>query len=323
MIHILLLILKPIGIIILSILIILFTLILLVLFVPVRYRIQAEYGKNISAVLKVSWLFHILSGRLYYIEDSNIIIRLFGIPVYDANKNEKRRERKEEQKKEKDNRKKGKGKAHNNKKKETGEKTAIKNEISTDWQAKTESYEKSSDKEHKEKETVNYATNENEKSSKIKIFFKKIRALWFKIIKACKNIKYTLERIYDKIEDICNNINYYLDLVHSTEAKKAYALCKKQIIYLWKNIRPRKYKVYLHVGNEDPAITGQMMALYGILYPLYTNHVIVVPEFEQNILEGNLFIKGKITIFGLLRVLWIVYFDKNLRLFLSMLKKEE
>ncbi len=313
MIHILLLILKAVGIIILSIFIILGTLLLLVLFVPVRYRIHAEYRENISAVLKISWLFHILSGKLYYIEDSNIIIRLLGIPVYNADKKEERKAQKEERKKEKEIRKKGKIKVHTKEKKETGEGAAIKKEVSMDKQAKPESpesYDRPSDKEHEDKKTV-------------RIFFVKIRNLWIRIIHACKNIKYTLERIYDKIRDICNNINYYYELVHSVEAEKAYALCKKQIIYLWKNIRPRNYKAYLHVGNEDPAMTGQIMALYGMLYPLCTDHVVIVPEFEQDILEGNLFIKGKITIFGLLRVLWVVYFDKNLRLFLSMLKKEE
>ena len=119
MIHILLLILKAVGIIILSIFIILGTLLLLVLFVPVRYRIHAEYRENISAVLKISWLFHILSGKLYYIEDSNIIIRLLGIPVYNADKKEERKAQKEERKKEKEIRKKGKIKPHTKKKKET------------------------------------------------------------------------------------------------------------------------------------------------------------------------------------------------------------
>ncbi len=320
MIHILLLILKIIGIIVLSILIILFTLILLILFIPVRYRIQAEYGTNISAFMKVSWLFHIFSGKVFYLEESNMIIKVFGITVYDASKNEKK-ERREKWKEEKDYRKENKVSAHKNNKKEKPAETE--NQIGIVRQEDKESYDQNSDKENKDNETVNCAKEENKRSSKIKDYFIKIRDLWFQFIKACKNIKYTIERIYDNIKDICKNINYYFELVHSMEAKKAYALCKKQIKYLWKNIRPWKYKVYLHVGNEDPAIAGQIMALYGILYPLYTNHVIIVPEFEQNILEGSLFIKGKITIFSLLRVLWIVYFDKNLRIFLSMLKKEE
>ncbi len=313
MIHILLLILKIIGIIILSIILLLVTLFLLVLFIPIRYRLLANYEEKAEAFIKVSWLFHIITFVFSYTDKSNAIIRIFGIPIYNAN-------RKKEQKKKKKDDTRNRKKTISINKQNDGR---IEEDKAENRSNPSRQEERKQDNIFLKEKRVEKEIKRHHKYKMIEIFFHKIKHFLFKIRRACKNIKYTLKRFYDTIKIACNNVNYYNDLLHSIEAKKAYVLCKKQIKYVWKNIKPKKYKIYLHIGNEDPAITGQIMAFYGILYPICTNHVIVVPEFEQNILEGSLFANGKITIFGILCVLWIVYFDKNLRLFLSMLKKEE
>ncbi len=70
MIHILFLILKIIGWILLFLLVILLLLILTILFYPVKYRFSAKGGENTLDTLvaygKVSWLFHLISGSASY-----------------------------------------------------------------------------------------------------------------------------------------------------------------------------------------------------------------------------------------------------------------
>ena len=69
MIHILFLILKIIGWILLFLLVILLLLILTILFYPVKYRFSAKGENTLDTLVaygKVSWLFHLISGSASY-----------------------------------------------------------------------------------------------------------------------------------------------------------------------------------------------------------------------------------------------------------------
>lgn len=84
MLHIILGILKIIGILLGILLLLLLAIMLAVLFAPVQYRVQAEkQGERLQAGIKVSWLLHIVSASLSVDmqEGQNIVIRLFGIPL--------------------------------------------------------------------------------------------------------------------------------------------------------------------------------------------------------------------------------------------------
>ena len=47
---------------------------------------------------------------------------------------------------------------------------------------------------------------------------------------------------------------------------------------------------------EDPSTTGQVLGAVSVLLPFYREHVILAPDFEQRILEGQLYMKGRIQI---------------------------
>ena len=94
MVHILLLILKIIGIIVLSIL----GLALLILFFPIVYvgKVNGNIEeKKITGNIRAGWLFHLLHCRLW-IENTEIHynIRLLGIKIKSSEKKEKRKKKK-------------------------------------------------------------------------------------------------------------------------------------------------------------------------------------------------------------------------------------
>ena len=73
-------ILKIIGIILLVVLGLILFLLLLVLFVPIRYRIDAskdaEGEQQIHALIKVTWLLHLLNIRFLYPEEAYLRVRI-------------------------------------------------------------------------------------------------------------------------------------------------------------------------------------------------------------------------------------------------------
>lgn len=85
MLHIVLLIFKIIGSILLVLLSLLLLIFLVVLLVPIRYRILAEHGDEIRVDGWVSWLLHLIHARFSYMEDKfQVQIRVFGFLIYDS-----------------------------------------------------------------------------------------------------------------------------------------------------------------------------------------------------------------------------------------------
>lgn len=142
-----------------------------------------------------------------------------------------------------------------------------------------------------------------------------------KIWNFLKNIQYTIARICDKIKHIVKNIQYYLKILQSDAFRNAWHVCGGEAVSLLKSILPRKLEGQLRVGTGDPAGTGQILSVYGILYPLIGNHIDILPDFEQAVLEGELFAKGRITVFRALKTAWVIYFNKDLRRLIKLLKK--
>lgn len=308
MFSILLTILKILGLILLAVLGIIFIVIILVLFVPVRYRltVHRKVTEEAPVVIKasVTWLLHLISASFAYPEEAYVKLKLLCFTIFrsDKPKEKKKKASPETEKKEKET----------VKNKETAE------SMSQDCKRKTEEKKDDPDTVHQEKSEKNSGQQEDKDTSSgqtgISDFLKKL-------ISALENIKYTIAEICDKIKHIIKNIRYYIDIIKSEIFQSAWSVCSSQVFSLLRSILPGKIQGSLTVGTGDPGSTGQVMAVYGILYPLLGNHIDITPDFEQQIVEGNLLIKGKITLFRLVKAAWIVYFNKDIRHLIKLFKK--
>lgn len=349
MLHILLMILKILGIILLSLIGIALLAVLTVLFVPVRYRINASKEDTIYAKAKITWLCHAVSIVAEYQEKLLCKIKICGIPIYDLSK----REEKSQKAAAKSRKKAGQRKAEKKKKNVEAKRQSNKiekqnvradmihgtlieepledstsvNSPNDDKQSPDRSTQKTSLQSEAKSETQSTGSDtENVPASlwqKIKLFFQKLKALLRKILHFFQNIGYTFKRLCDKIKNIVNQLSYYKEILERDETALAFQACRKQLGRLFRHLKPSKVRARVHVGMSDPAATGQILSVCGMLYPLLGNSVQIVPNFEQEILEGNVFIKGRITVFVLLRTAWLLYFDKNIRQLIRLLKKEE
>ena len=89
------------------------------------------------------------------------------------------------------------------------------------------------------------------------------------------------------------------------------------------HIMPRKCKGFLRIGMEDPAWTGRILSILGVLYPLYGEKIKIIPEFEQRVFEGEILLAGRIRTVVLLRIGLKLYFNRELKQLMKALKKEE
>ena len=300
MLHILLCVLKWIGIILLSIVALVLLVLLAVLFVPLRYKVKGSYEEKPDAAVTVSWLLHLIHVKVRYTDALFWQVRIFGIPFLDSRREKKRKEPEANEALEA------------NEASETvpdgvtevvGEENAPSAEV-TDIKAE-----------------ATEITDEPERKGIFSKLAEFLRALFRTIGQVFRKIRYTIHNICDKIRNVRENIGYYHSVLTSEEGHATLALVKRELGNLFKHIAPRKFKLELHFGFDDPSTTGQVMGIAGMLYPLWNYDITLRPDFEQKVMAGKVYIRGRIRVFTLIRIAWRVYFNKNLKKVLAKLKK--
>lgn len=313
MLHVILTILKIIGIVLLSILGLIILILCCVLFVPVRYRVTAaKDSEHTDAVVKIHWLLHIVSIKAF-LDNKKLRTRLkiFGIPFKDSARKKKPRKQKVRKQKTKKIKK-----AAVNDSVVPAVNPEISSDATPDELPKTD-LELNSEENLEENPTVNSDVNQNTDESTAS----KDKGLFAKICGIKEKIQYTIHKIYDKIKDILGNIKKYLDILERRETSEAWKLVKYSVFKLLHHIRPRKIRGRVLFGTEDAASTGKILSYVCLLYPIYGDSFDIQADFEEKILEADLYMRGRIRVFTVARIALHLYRDKNVRKVLRMLGK--
>jgi len=128
-----------------------------------------------------------------------------------------------------------------------------------------------------------------------------------------EKIKCTIVKICDKIKSLCETKEKVTEFLTDDVHVEAFKIVKKEFGILARHLRPRRIRGFVRFGFEDPYRTGQLLAGLSILYPFYGENVDIYPDFEQKILEGDLYIKGHIRMVHLATLLWRLFFNHYVR----------
>ncbi len=324
MLHILLMILKIIGIILASMLGLILLLLLVVLFVPIRYRAKVAKTENlINGNLRVSWLFGVVVAHLFLKnKDFSFDVKIFGISFNWIKSIRKKFQKKKGTKKSRINGDNTESEVDSKELLLSNEDLLDINDTSSLSLPETE-HEKDSDLTENEEQNLSAAKKNiivnslNIVKTIIQKVISVIKTIWSipqKLISGIKKIRLT-------INSVCDKINYWKNFLQEKSTKEAIALLKRQLIKLLKHIMPKKLKGNVIYGFEDPCKTGQVLAGISAFYPIYYKHVNICPDFTQNILLGNVELKGRIYVCFLVKTALRVLFDKNIQRILKMIKK--
>lgn len=325
MLNILLLILKIIGIVIaIAIGLILFV-VLVVLFVPIRYRMFAVKGSEedakIKASVNVSYILHLFSVWIKYDEELDIKIKILGISL--KKKNSK----------------------HEDEVADNSDKLA-EAEYEVDWNDEQPSQQlcdhntipnesvnneaKKIDDNSKElDEDIIESVHENESESvlgnsvseRFGSFVEFISKLLQKIYDSLKSIYNGVESVTDKIESFSIKLENMISFVSDERNKNACALVLSEALVIVKKLLPQKVKGYIHFGFDDPATTGQILVILGILYSVIPKKMSILPEFEYNCLDFEVSGKGSFRPIVAIVAAWKIFFNKDCRRLWNKLKK--
>ena len=324
MLHILLLVLKIIGIILAAILGILVLLVCIVLFVPVRYEASGRGdGKldSLKAKVRVTWLLRLVRVDAYYKENKfrwrfriAWIKRSGGKNIRQEEQVEHVISDKEEKDHEEDIREETVHKEITDEKVPEIENVEEREESMEKTEKIPEEESGTCEKSEKIKEECSEDQRETEKEDEGNP--SRLRA-WF------QKIKCTFTQLYDKIKVLTEKKNKLAEFIGDEVHKNAFLKLKKEVFRLIRKLLPGKLEANVSYGFEDPCTTGQVLAGLSILYPFMGDHVHVVPDFEHKVLKGNIHIKGNIRICHLAALCWRLFWNKNIRMTYRHIKNFE
>lgn len=134
--------------------------------------------------------------------------------------------------------------------------------------------------------------------------------------------RYTSSGGCGKIKEICAKVKYYWELLRRQENQLFFGRGMTKIWNILKHIKPRKLETQLEIGTGEPDTTGYVLAIWGMLYPVWGNHINIVPDFEHKIFRGTWYARGRILLivpaFHILRLA----LDRQLHELIKELKTE-
>ncbi len=337
MLSIIFLILKILGILLLILLLLILFFAAVVLFVPVRYRLTAFRYEKLKGELLISWLLRGISLRVFYdgralARGKVLWFRLFEKQLWPFEEEEAERPETEqpeagwmdavqtesERTKEPDGLGKKKAKQPPLPQEEEGKEEEFEERLRATELSPSEGREKEEPDPAlsgpsnlgirlllgRLKETVKQFTRKL--TGKISGFFrdfhqslKRIPKIWTEIKNKLANGRQSFERMRE--------------IFTNEENREVFRLLVSRGRKLFRHVRPKKIKGKLQFGFSDPYRTGQVLTAVSPFYGLYAKELELIPDFEHEVLKGEISVKGRIRM-GV--VLWTgirLFLNKNFR----------
>lgn len=142
-------------------------------------------------------------------------------------------------------------------------------------------------------------------------------------VNAFVKLQYTFRGICDRIKTIRDDIAYYKAVLTDEDTRGLLNHALMRLGKVLKSIRPRKLKADIRFGTGSPDTTGYAFGVYGMLCTYLGQNVLLTPDFERAVLEGELYAAGHITVCKLLWHGAMLALDKRLWELISKLKRED
>lgn len=326
MIHILFMILKALGILLLVLLFLVLLIVCTVLFLPFCYRAQVlkeeEGFACVKASGRVSWLFGAVALTASYEEQKpEAQILLFGASLETWKRRLKKIRR---------------GEASVPRTEENETENALEAEKTAEQKAPDQ-------KEKQQKVTAQKEQPEQEqepdapKKSILERFFGRIEYLPEKLLNLASRLLQTafrllelpfrlLEKLEQKIQAgrrLKRKWENVKKFFRSKMFREALLHAKKEVLYFLKKAAPKKVTGTVRFGFNDPALTGETLGILGMIYGKLPKDLSIQPDFEQEILQGDVRMKGSFQAVTAAGIALRLFRDQNLRKTIRHFKHKE
>ena len=331
-----LLILKIIGIILLSLIGLALLIFLLVFLWPFSYRLKVHKDEtDFNGAIRILWLLGLLTATVTYDGEAKLVVRFIGIPIYKLKiwPTEEKTDDTES--------------GNVTESADSGEQQTNKNADKYDTQRNTDSlgdsyvsegefFEDGCEEsemltdEELDREIEERLADTSEEDAfdklplykKIKAFIRKIKELILKLRDKCYNIKDSIKQFIDKVKKTYKDIRYYYRLIQHPSVKPALLRLWKILKKFLKHIRPRRLRATVEYGSGDPASTMKVYGYYCMIYPFYGKQIQFTPDMENKLFYLDASVSGRFQMFRMMWLGWSIFADKNVRKLIRLIRRE-
>lgn len=300
-------------------------LVVLLLFVPIRYKLYAEKNENFICKMKASWLGFVFCLKANYDENGFVYrLRSFGGTIV-SNQEEFTgdEETRKDEKSKTDKKSKADKKSKSGKPKEVDEALEADEapqmeipQMADNAVSGDEETEATSD------ETVpanrQFAEDDSEFQEETISFITRVGKVFDRFV---LSVKKKIENFIKKFKSLKKKMEQYKKLIHAKTTKQALQVVKINLVKLLKHLNPTKIEGRVTYGTGDPASTGTQLGYLSVCLPLYADKIDITPDFSRKILEGDIFIKGRVRVYNILYYSCKVYFNKYVKRTIAYFKK--
>lgn len=321
MIHVLIMMLKIIGWLLLILIGLLLLVLGTVLFSPIRYRFDMEYHDKLEGKAKITWFSHSISIDIEYQENQpHYQIRIFGIQLFPKTKKKKQKTRKKKvERKQKTSQTIGHLSPIKEENKKNEEKFSSYEEETQKEKNSIREIEKNKKQENK-KEVQSTLLEKEEEKLPIIIEEKRQKRNSFK--KFLYSIPKKIQRILKKWKYLLEKIQYYRSFYKDEVTKRAIEFTKKTLKKLCLHTLPRKFEGMIVFGTSDPALTGQILGILSIAMPFYKEKLRLYPVFDESTFAFEVKGKGRVQIGYYVYLALRFWFQKDVKQVITRIRKE-
>ncbi len=350
-----LLILKIIGIVLLSLIGLCILLMLLIFLWPFSYRIKAHKDAEIfNASARILWLLGALTATVTYDGEAKLVVRVIGIPVYKMQlyptEKKETADAEEDFLGDEETASEGGSNVATAEDLEGSENTensgntaddeavdqTVNSELEDNYVSENEFFDDGYEdgemlsEEDIDREIEDRLADTSEEDAfdklplvkKIKAFIRKIKELILKCREKCYNIKDSIDEFIKKAKKKYKEAKYYYKLIQHPSIQPALKKLWKVGKKLMKHIMPRRLTANIEFGSGDPASTMKVYGYYCMIYPFYGKRIKFTPDMENKVLNLDAKLTGRFQIFRMMWAGWTLFADRNIRKLIRLIRRE-
>lgn len=124
-----------------------------------------------------------------------------------------------------------------------------------------------------------------------------------------------LDRIKLSAQEKLHKVTVTGEFAKDEATREFLKLLWSQIVYFWKHIRPHRIRGWVHFGTGDPCHTGMLLGAISSLYGMLPPQFAIRPDFEEKILETELYVAGRLRLITAVIIAGCVFLGQTWKAF--------
>ena len=302
-----------IGIVLASIILLFLIILNIFLFVPFRYKIGGSNKETLYGYFLLTFFLSFLRIRVYYKEKMGYAsLRLFGIKIFDKEIPEliEMLESLSDKLSKKD---KSESKESTNEGSEEAKQETIPDPDTEEFEITEEEIEEFLN-EPDEIDDMNAIEKNISFLSSLKDFILNIKKKWY-------NFKEFINEKIKQWELTKKYIKFYWKVLNHPSFKPTIILFKDICIKAFKHVFPRKWRMHIEYGDEDPYLTGKVHGIICMARGYFNKEIDFTPVWDESRFLIDGYVSGRVQMFVFLAMAFKIFTNKHLRRMFFLIRK--